>query len=312
MDPNIDRLCDTSKNVDLVFQFESLDQIDKYWHEFDGVVICSPPKFHKEQCIMVAQKNIPILLEKPLTINLKEGLELYNVLIKLNKKLLLGYTYRWWQPLIKFKRKLQNKKIGKPIHAKFFMSAHLADWHPWERYQDFFMASKDLGGGALLDESHFIDLMVWIFGLPKSIYASVEKISNLEIDTDDNVDIVIKYENGLRATIHLDLYGRPHEKYISVTGDKGTLEWSLDPNQIRYSKSMEHNWEKQNFIFERNDMFIDIAQEFLKVVDGQPIKKCTIDEGIGVMRIIEACRISSEKERVVMLNEIPNIKYYEI
>jgi predicted dehydrogenase len=41
------------------------------------------------------------------------------------------------------------------------MSAHLADWHPWERYQDFFMAQAALGGGALLDESHFLDLMLW-------------------------------------------------------------------------------------------------------------------------------------------------------
>jgi len=146
-----------------------------------------------------------------------------------------------------------------------------------------------------------------MFGLPESVYASVEKISNLDIETDDNVDMVIKYENGLRVTIHLDLYGRPHEKHISVTGDDGTLEWSFDPNQIRYSKSMEHNWEEQNFNLERNEMFIDVAQEFLKVVDGQYINKYTIDEGVNVMRIIEACRISSNEGRIVALNEISNI-----
>ena len=55
--------------------------------------------------------------------------------------------------------------VGGLRHARFVMSAHLADWHPWERYQDFFMASRDQGGGALLDESHFIDLMLWFFGV---------------------------------------------------------------------------------------------------------------------------------------------------
>ena len=304
LDPNIDRLSDISKEVPLVFQFTNLEQIDQYWHKFSGVIVCSPPKFHKEQCIIVAQKDIPILLEKPLTINLKEGIELYNALKKLNGRLLLGYTYRWWQPLIEFRRKLHNGKVGKLLHAKFFMSAHLADWHPWERYQDFFMASKELGGGALLDESHFIDLMIWMFGLPESVYASVEKISNLDIETDDNVDMVIKYENGLRVIIHLDLYGRPHEKYISVTGDNGTLKWSFDPNQIQYSKSMEHNWEEQNFNLERNDMFIDVAREFISLIDGHTVSKCTIDEGVDVMRIIEACRISSNEKKVVVLNEI--------
>jgi len=307
MDPNVDRLSEASKEVSLIFQFTKLDQIDHYWHEFDGVVVCSPPKFHKEQCIVVAQKDISILLEKPLTIDLKEGIELYNILKKLNVKLLLGYTYRWWRPLIEFRRKLQNGKIGKLLHAKFFMSAHLADWHPWERYQDFFMSSKELGGGALLDESHFIDLMIWMFGLPESIYASVEKISDLDIETDDNVDMIIKYKSDLRVFVHLDLYGRPHEKYISVTGDNGTLEWSFEPNQIRYNKSMEYGWEEQDFDLERNDMFIDVAQEFIKVIDGQSINKCTIDEGVNVMRIIEACRISSDEERAVVLNKVPNI-----
>jgi len=311
MDPNTNRLHEASKEVNLAFQFTNLKEIDRYWHMFDGVIVCSPPKFHKEQCIIVSQKDIPILLEKPLTKNLREGIELYNLSNKSNRRLLLGYTYRWWQPLIEFRRKLNNGKVGKLLHAKFFMSAHLADWHPWERYQDFFMASKDLGGGALLDESHFIDLMMWFFGLPESIYASVEKISDLEIDTDDNVDIVMKYENGLRVIMHLDLYGRPHEKYISVTGDKGTLEWSFDPNQIRYSKSIEHNWKEYNFAFERNDMFVNVSQDFLKVIDGKSIK-CTINEGVNVMRIIEACRISSKEGRVVLLDEIPNIEYYEI
>jgi predicted dehydrogenase len=68
------------------------------------------------------------------------------------------------------------------------MAAHLADWHPWERYQDFFMSSKTMGGGAILDESHWLDLMLWFFGTPEKLFAKVDKISDLEIETDDNVD----------------------------------------------------------------------------------------------------------------------------
>jgi predicted dehydrogenase len=143
-----------------------------------------------------------------------------------------------------------------------------------------------------------------MFGLPESVYASVDKISDLDIETDDNVDIVIKYKNGLRVMIHLDLYGRPHEKYISVTGDNGTLEWSFDPNRIRYTKSIEHNWEEYNFNLERNDMFVNVVKEFIKVIDGHLESKCTIDEGVSVMRIIEACRKSSNEKKVVVLNEI--------
>ena len=77
------------------------------------------------------------------------------------------------------------------LSVTFTMSAHLADWHPWERYQDFFMSNAAMGGGALLDESHWLDLMLWFFGMPDRLFAKIEKLSDLEIETDDNVDMQI-------------------------------------------------------------------------------------------------------------------------
>jgi predicted dehydrogenase len=101
--------------------------------------------------------------------------------------LLLGYTWRWWPSLLKVKDLVAQQAVGQLRHVKFTMAAHLADWHPWERYQDFFMASEALGGGALLDESHWLDLMLWFFGMPQKLFAKVEKISDLEIETDDQL-----------------------------------------------------------------------------------------------------------------------------
>jgi len=305
MDPNISRLEEVKEEITLTNQYLTLESIEPDWQQFDGVVICSPPKFHREQCVLSARHGLPILLEKPLVKNFGEALELQNDLSKIkNVKLLLGYTYRWWKPLQDFKKKLQDNQVGKPLHAKFVMSAHLADWHPWERYQDFFMASKDLGGGALLDESHFVDLMFWFFGMPNSLYAQVEKLSNLDIETDDNVDILFSYPDGLRISIHLDLFGRPHEKYIVVTGEGRTIQWSFDPNQLSYSESMEQQWDRQGYKMERNDMFVDVAREFLQIIDGADEFGCSLDEGVQVMRILEACKLSSREGRRVQLAEL--------
>ena len=60
------------------------------------------------------------------------------------------------------------------------------------------MARRELGGGALLDESHWIDLMLWLFGMPASVSGRIDKISELEIDSDDNVDLLFAYNNGPR------------------------------------------------------------------------------------------------------------------
>jgi predicted dehydrogenase len=303
MDPREDRLDDAGKEAPLALRFTDLGKALERAEEFSGVIIASPPKFHVRQCLDVARANLPLFLEKPVSPGLEDALALEKELEASTVPFVLGYTYRWWPPLRDFRDLIAAGKVGKPLHARFVMSAHLADWHPWERYQDFFMASKELGGGALLDESHFVDLMLWFFGMPSEVFAKVERLSTLEIDTDDNVDILAVFESGLRVTIHLDLYGRPHEKFISVTGEKGTARWSFDPNRVEFASGMEHAWEGRDYAFERNEMFVRAAQEFVAVADGRAKPSCTLGDGVDVLRVLEACRTSSDTGRSVRLTE---------
>ena len=303
LDPRNDRLEEASETVSIVSSYASLSEIGPAWQSIDAVVVASPPTVHVGQAVEAIERGKAVLLEKPVCAGLDDALRL---LAKQRESpgvpVLLGYTYRWWQPLIDFRRKLNEEAVGKPLHAKFVMSAHLADWHPWERYQDFFMASKNLGGGALLDESHFVDLMLWFFGKPASVWSRVEKLSGLEIDTDDNVDIIAVYDSGLRVYIHLDLFGRPHEKYISVAGEGRTLQWSFDPNRYRYSDEMEQNWHEVNYSLERNDMFISLAREFVSILDDPATRpSCSVEDGVEVLEVLEACRESTSTGAMVTL-----------
>jgi predicted dehydrogenase len=304
IDPRADRLEEAAGEIRLEDSFPDLEAALRKPGGYSGAVVASPPKYHVPQCIALAAEGIPILLEKPVARSLGESMELEMAIGKMRgAKLLLGYSYRWWPPLNAFRSRILSGEIGRPLHAKFVMSAHLADWHPWERYQDFFMASKELGGGALLDESHFVDLMIFFFGMPKSVFAIVERIGGLAIDTDDNVDIIASYENGPRVVVHLDLFGRPHEKYISVTGETGTLVWSFEPNRIRLGREMGQDWTDTEFRYERNDMFVETAKEFLEMSEGRGVVRCTLRDGIDVLRVIEACRESSASGRAVPVGE---------
>jgi predicted dehydrogenase len=216
--------------------------------------------------------------------------------------LLLGYTWRWWEPLSKVKDLIARQVVGKLRYVKFTMAAHLADWHPWERYQDFFMASSALGGGALLDESHWLDLMLWFFGMPQKLFSKIDKISSLEIETDDNVDMIAYFKDHLQVNLHLDLYTRPHEKSIQFVGESGTMIW--EPNQIRIGKKMDPEWQIEEFNFDRNDMFVAVAEEFLNIVGGHADPSCTIDDGVQVLKLIEAARASSQEEKMVVLDKV--------
>lgn len=281
MDPRADRLEEAAKETLLFNKFSSLDDALASDQKFDAAVVASPPKFHIDQSIALLKVGVPMLLEKPLAKTLEEAKKLSDFLTSNHTPLMLGYTYRWWSSLIDLRKKILSGEIGKPLHVSFIMSAHLADWHPWEKYQDFFMASKDLGGGALLDESHWLDLMIWFFGMPDKVFADIGKISDLEIDTDDNVDMLVYYKNGLRVSLHLDLYGRPHKKSITVLGEKGSLDWSFEES------------------LDRNIMFMNLAKDFLLMLDNNAKPHCVVEDGLNVLKLIEVARKSSALGRVI-------------
>jgi predicted dehydrogenase len=268
---------------------------------FDGVVVASPPHVHVEQALPWARRGVPVLLEKPVAPGLESAQELAAAVAQAGTPVLLGYTYRWWPPLLALKRRIESGVIGAPRHARFVMSAHLADWHPWERYQDFFMARAEQGGGALLDESHFLDLALWLFGRPRALYGRVERLSSLEITSDDNVDLLAVYDDALRVSIHLDLYGRPHEKSVTVVGEGGTLRCEFAPDRLRLGKT-EAEWEDTPFACERNDMFLALAREFLEVIGGRVQPTCTIGDGIAVLRCVEAARRSTAEGALVTVD----------
>lgn len=314
VDPRADRLAQARQELSAVQGlYRSLEEAFSAGTTLDGVVVASPPKCHVDQTIAALERGLPVLLEKPISTDLASAVRLEEAVRSASTPVpvLLGYTYRWWPPLVELRQRLQRGVLGPVRHARCVMSAHLADWHPWERYQDFFMASRELGGGALLDESHFLDLMLWYFGMPEALIGRVERLSSLEIETDDNVDVIARYPDGLRVTIHLDLYGRPHEKSITVVGEQGTLQCLFDPNVLRQSSEASGRWDVTTYPCERNDMFLAEARSFLELVAGGVGTRpaCTVKEGVQVLQCVEAVRQSTQEGRAVELSEItPCIK----
>lgn len=301
MDTREDRRAETAAELPVLGSYGSLaEALGKA--TFDGVVIASPPSVHVTQVLASLERKLPVFLEKPLCPSLEHARALPAALAASGVPLVLGYTWRWWPPINDVRTLLAQNAIGSLRHVRFLLSAHLADWHPWERYQDFFMASKALGGGALLDESHWVDLMLYFFGMPRDVFARVEKISDLEIDTDDNVDLLFSYD-GFRVAMHLDLFGRPHQKSITFSGENGSMLWSETPNRISIETDAVATGAKdRNYDCQRNDMFVGAMREFLSLVSGTGLApRCTLQDGLNVLKVLEAARRSSDEGRVVAL-----------
>lgn len=291
-DPRADRLTESARAAPLVHReadWGAALDADRY----DAVVVASPPAFHVEQALAAVERRLPVFLEKPAGVDLASVARLAAAALDARVPVLLGYTYRWWPPLRELRERLRRGEIGRVLHVRGVLAAHLADWHPGERYQDFFMARRALGGGALLDESHLLDLLHWLLGPPTRVAATIEKLSDLEIDADDHVDARLEYASGARAVMHLDLYSRPHEKSLRVVGENGTLLWTWEPNRLALARDSAGEFQSIEYLCERNEMFVAAAREFLEVVRHGAAPTCTLADGCEIMRVIAALRASA-------------------
>jgi predicted dehydrogenase len=259
---------------------------------FDGAVIATPTVFHVDQAQSLLNAGVKLLLEKPVSIDVASACRLAAREAKAGVPILLGYTWRWWPALQALRQKLQGGAIGHPVRGEFVMASHLEDWHPGEELADFFMSKAALGGGALLDESHWLDQMIWLLGMPAEISATVERISSLPIDSDDHVELQAFYGGSLRARVHLDLTTRPTERSIAVYGESGALRWNAETNVVAEWHVATPTWRETSFAGERNDMFHALAGDFLAIIAGRLQPSCTLADGIAVLHLIEAARIS--------------------
>jgi len=58
--------------------------------------------------------------------------------------------------------------------------------------------------GAILDVIHEIDYIRWLLGEVAGTTCVAGKLSQLEIDTEDVAEILLRFENGAVGEIHLD------------------------------------------------------------------------------------------------------------
>ena len=135
----------------------------------------------------------------------------------------MAYIFRFTPHVKMIRNLIENNSIGKIYYVKGEFSEYLPDWHPYEDYRSFYMAKKSMGGGSILDQSHIFDLVHYLFGAFKNVKAFNSKISNLELNADDISELIVELKNGIIASLHTDIFGRQHQKFLEIKGEKGNI-----------------------------------------------------------------------------------------
>lgn len=262
-------------------------------------VISNPASLHIEIAQALAEKGTHLLIEKPISDSLAGIGRLLETRDRKNIALQIGYNLRFLPSLQRFRELLEEDVIGKVLSVRCEVGQYLPSWRPESDYRQGVSAQWELGGGALLELSHEIDYLRWIFGEIEWVRATLSRQSDLEIDVEDSAHLTMGFTNQsggqqLIGVVDLDFIRRDSTRLCTAIGEDGTLRWNGLTGEVTLFESSTNEWrEKYAHQNARDDSYIAQWLSFLQSVKENTTPAVTGEDGLRVLEIIQAARISS-------------------
>ena len=242
------------------------------------------------------------MIEKPLSRNL-EGIEILKKNVNENNLVvLMAYIFRFTPQVQMIKTLIQENAIGKIYYVRGEFSEYLPDWHPYEDYRSFYMAEKSMGGGSILDQSHIFDLVHYLLGSFKNVKAYNSKISKLELNADDISELIVEMNSGVIASLHTDIFGRQHQKFLEIKGENGNIKWDFYKNEVSIYDPKDKAVKIYNkFPNDLNLTYINEVKHFLECCETKKKTFASLEDGIDTMKLILAAEKSHQNKSLEII-----------
>lgn len=219
--------------------------------QLDAVYICTPPFVHGEIEEALIERNIPFLVEKPLSNDAELPEQL---LVKIKEKQLLtsvGYHFRYMDGADHAKQLLSDRTVGMSL-GYWMGGAPGGTW--WRR--------QERSGGQFVEQTtHIVDLLRYLVGEVTEVYAAYGSRILSKQDEQANVadvgTITLKLENGSVATIsntcilpageHSGLHIYTNEGKLEI-GHSGIKDITVHTTTEYHNKSNPYIKEAQAFL----------------------------------------------------------------
>ena len=239
----------------------------------DIAVVCTPPVHHVPQVLAALRNGAHVFVEKPLSHSLEGIDDLIREAAERDRTVQVGYNWRFHPGVQRVKALVEQGAIGRVLWARAECGQYLPDWRPWQDYRRSYTASSSLGGGIILDGSHEIDYMRWLFGEVVQIYCVADILSDLQVDAEDTASMILRFASGCVGEIHLDFVQRARSRSCKVVGTEGTIIWDHLDSSVRAFAAEQGKWERTDVPCGPNDDYLAEMKSFLRCLDGaqQPV-----------------------------------------
>ncbi|MCI9533536.1 MAG: Gfo/Idh/MocA family oxidoreductase [Lachnospiraceae bacterium] len=261
--------------------------------KFDCAVIASPPLSHAGIITNCLKNHLHVFTELNLV---EDGYEKNLCLAKQQGRVLFlssTFLYRKEMEFIKGQVRQQGFRGGYHYH----IGQYLPQWHPWERYQDFFVGQKKTNACR---EIFAVELpwLVDVFGGIKALHVFHKKASKLEIAYDDLYQILVEHDSGILGSLTVDVISPEAKRELEVWGEEFCIRWKGSPKTLyQYDKEkkefeevslyerVEHRKEYSQFVVE--NAYYEELVNFIGTVEGKEAPRWSFEQDREILSWID-------------------------
>jgi predicted dehydrogenase len=186
------------------------------------VAIGTPSGVHAQDVEAAAAAGLHVLCEKPLDISTARIDRMQAAVDRAGVTLGVFFQDRSTPDLVAVYDAIVAGRLGRPILA----DARVKWYRPPEYYgQSLWRGTWALdGGGALMNQGiHTVDLLLWLLGDVRRVYARAITALH-EIEVEDTAVAVLEFASGAVATLEATTAAWPgYDRRVSITGTIGTV-----------------------------------------------------------------------------------------
>jgi predicted dehydrogenase len=265
----------TENNVENVFNLDELDI------KIDFAIISNPTNLHSKFIQILAEKRIPIFIEKPALHTLNNSDYLIN-LVESNKIITYVACNLRFHPCIIFIKEFLKKEKKRINEVNVYCGSFLPDWRPGKDFRKIYSANTNMGGGVHLDLFHELDYISWLFGIPIKSHSIKRNVSSLNIDAIDYANYNLEYPN-FTTNITLNYYRKKPKRTFELLLEDQTILIDLNKNCITD--------DSQNIIYSTTDFKInqtynDQMKYFINCLKQNIEPMNSLKESIEILKIV--------------------------
>ena len=257
-------------------------------------MICTPANTHVPLALLGLSKRNAVFIEKPLSTTLA-GVDRLKKMAR--GKVMIGFNVRYHPMVLALKRLVGTMGQIYSAHMEYAYYLPGARARP---YASGYAAKKAQGGGVILDHLHEIDYAIALFGAVRSVFASAQKVSKLNIQTEDTADIVLRFKAGFTCSVHLDYLQRTYSRAIKIVAEHGVVEGNFATGILsvkRYDKKAMTRRFPKDF----DDTYKQELRHFINSLNKGKKPDIGVEEALPSLKVALAAKKSVLMRKVISL-----------